>query len=390
MSATKEQTSHVFETAVKDVFHCGFLSEIEVLEAGVIVAQDTQGWDEVFSQLAERLPGILMPSKNDAGGVWICGGGKSNPAPHGIIVSRDAYSRTLAARECLRDLGVLGTMLPKPLFSVGACARALLAWAFTEPMTYEPSCETLLETIEFGFHACKPGRYVGTEPRTIRNPAPKNLDDAATDVPNPAHKPPVVLWDVKSYYYNMISRLPSVRVSVFRNAIKFWNLRPDERARWRDVLDAVRDNKPLRNTIAGACLGSLKPSPAFTSAPDKKCPGEPGTVRRIAVPGSPGPFRAAGLLVVRSGYELCQRQYIDTDAVYGTIDSVANGGTRPKVWESVGLTATIKAGGNAEVCHRGSYRIGAFQTKPYATGSRIAAPKDAGEPPVVLFYKKWL
>jgi len=398
---SKAQTATAFETAVTDVFHCGFLSEIQTLEPGVIVAQDTQGWDEVFSQLAERLPGILMPSKNDAGGVWICGGGKTNPAPHGIIVSRDAYSRTLAARECLRDLGVIGTMLPKPLFSVGSCARALLAWTFTEPMAYEPACETLLDGIEFGFHACKPGRYVCNEPRTVPNPNPTDLDDAATAVPNPAYRAPVVLWDVKSYYYNMISRLPSVRVSVFRNAIKFWNLRPDERARWRDVLDAVRDNKPLRNTIAGACLGSLKPSLAFTSAPDKNTsignrgdspstPNQTGTVRRITVPGSPGPFRAAGLLVVRSGYELCQRQYIDTNSVYGTIDSVANSGTRPKVWESVGLTATIKAGGNGEICHRGSYRIGAFQTKPYATGSRIAAPKDAGEPPATLFYKKWL
>jgi len=225
----------------------------------------------------------------------------------------------------------------------------------------------------------------------VPNPNPTDLEDAATAVPNPAYRAPVVLWDVKSYYYNMISRLPSVRVSVFRNAVKFWNLRPDERARWRDVLDAVRDNKPLRNTIAGACLGSFKPSLAFTSAPDKKASTtETGTVRRIAVPGSAGPFRAAGLLVVRSGYELCQRQYIDSNSVYGTIDSIANSGTRPKVWESVGLTATVKAGGNAEVCHRGSYRIGAFQTKPYATGSRIAAPKDAGEPPAILFYKKWL
>ena len=378
------RTGKAFTDAVGDMFQCGFLSEYQILEPGVVVAQDTQGWDEVFSGLAERLPGILMPSKNDSGGVWICGGGKTNPPPHGIIISRDAYTHTLAARECLRDLGVIGTMLPKPLFSVGSCARALLAWAFTEPH-YEPSSERLLDGITFGFHACKPGRYICREPRTIPNPAPADLTDSAVEVPNPAHKPPIILWDVKSYYYNLICRLPSMRVSTYRNALKFWNARPDERARWRDVLEAVRDNKPLRNSLAGACLGSLKPSPAFTSAN-----AVPGTVRRISVPGSPGPFRAAGLLVVRSGYELCQRQFIETDSVYGTIDSVANSGARPRVWESVGLTATVRAGGNAEICHRGSYRIGVFQTKPYAQGSRSVVPVAPTEPPGVLFYKQWL
>jgi len=192
-------------------------------------------------------------------------------------------------------------------------------------------------------------------------------------------------------------RLSTLRVTVDEGGnLVFFGMRSYERDKFNDVLDAVEDNKPIRNSLAGAAAGSLKSALSFTSSrPNKKTDPTgfdewvPGKVRAIYTPGTPGPFRGAGLLLVATGAELCYQEALTTGAVYATIDSVALTEGEPKIWKSHGLTVEPKASGTAEFCHRGSYRVGEFQTKNYANGDRDYQATER-KPVPLLYTKQWL
>jgi hypothetical protein len=171
-----------------------------------------------------------------------------------------------------------------------------------------------------------------------------------------------------------------MRLSLLRDGtVLFHRHTADEWAKWLDTLSVVRDNKLLRNALVGCSLGRSGGTPFWHN-------GE----RKLAR-GRHGHLRAAGLLVVRSAYELCRIAAEQTDAFYANIDSViCNECAFPHIWESVGLTVREQANGHAHICGRGIYEIGGKQTKWYSLGSRFALPEPRSPLPERLFYRQWI
>ena len=378
-----------FFRAILTLDALGMLKGTQELDRGIYVSGETIGWVGVAYELAKLLPGTFRP--NVSGGVnWYNG---SN-GPHGVIVCWNSFKGVMASREVYRSM-VPRQETDDAVWSTGAVARRLLSYC-AEPMPYESTAERFISRHPYGYHECDPGVYDTPENPYIANP-PRNLFDEPMPISNPRYSDAVTLYDVKSYYYHMLKRLSTLRIAVASDdTIQTFPMRPSERDKWKDLLDAVEENKPLRNTLCGAATGSLKWSVAYTSSrpnqrkdPEGYAKWKPGTVREVMFPGKPGVFRAAGLLVVATGAELCYTQALTADAIYATIDSVALRSGRPTVWESYGFTVNVKARGNADICHRGSYRIGQLQTVHYADGDReyYGSPRI---PVPSLYAKQWL
>lgn len=405
-----EANAGKFALAVWDLYQCGFLQDVTQYEPGVFIARDTVGWNEVARQLAERLPGGVIPAKGAGGIVWINGGGKNNPPPHGVIMNADKAEKILVSHMVAKSLGALDGV-NRPVYSQGSLARMILKWVIPKGVRYEPECEKFLDGVKFGYHCCFPGKYVSHETQ-YKMTAPRHLFDEFADTPyvNPNYEPALTLYDVDAYYYTMISRLQSLRVAPMYGKAWFGSMSPDEEARFKDAMQAIGETKILRNSLAGGMLGGTKPGLAYTASkpkrptyyskmtPEKQAECDkaiaawvPGTVRRYKIPPIEGVARAAGLLVVRSGYELCREEAMQAGAKYAIIDSVVcTAGNAPRVWERHGFSVSKKASGDGELCHRGSYRVGRRITVPYGRESREYTPIDYGNQPPVLYYKSWL
>lgn len=365
---------HRFNAAVFGLVDCGFLQNIVPVGENAFTATETQGWRTAAYEAAGELPGFIRPYAS-GGFCWQLGANIG-----GIVMPPNQHAKVLAARQVVRE--VTGDVsAEQKLWTVGACSRALLRFV-GEKEVYTKSVERIMNGRAYGYHECTPGRYTTQEDSWAVDKR-RDLFDEPMHYPNPAYIAPVTLYDVKSYYYDMLCRLPSLRININRQErIRFFPMLPDNRERWIDVLHAIADNKQLRNSIAGSMTGSVKTSVAFTSS------GAGGT-RTINVPGAPGMFRSAGLLVVATGAELCYAQCASTDSVYSSVDSVAiRGAGTPDVWTRHGFTTEVKCAGDAHIIGRGCYKIGQFATKPYKnTPMEIAVPRV----PVAQGYtKQWL
>lgn len=372
-----------WRAAVKDVENCGFIGRVEEIAPCVHVAMTGEhGWGAVASLLADHLPGQLLPLPH--GGIgWKCGG----HALAGNIIATDDLDAVLAGRWCVRQLtDASWDSIP---WTLGGLARKLLTWA-ADPgaMKYKPSAyaEELLFNDE---HKRRCGKLA-------RRPFGRSADDDADrlnqrDVQyhdcTPGVYSQAYMWDVDSYYWRLLGRLRSLRVQITPRGLQWLDFTPDERARWKDVLEATREERVLRNSLWGKSLGTYKPMLSYSRG------GEVGKPTQTNIPGHPGPFRSAALLVARSGSELCQLQSLAVGSVYSTVDSVTVlDGSRPRLWESLGFECERKGDGTeAEICHLGSWRVsGNKATKPYIKGERDPGPVPPGVPPARLWYKEWL
>lgn len=371
---------HTFGTAVLELADCGFIDidSLQGLDDNVFACTvSNHGFAACARELAYLLPGQLRPLKGGRGLVWING----RNGPHGVLIEWEGFRSTMEARETLAKL------VPGPYpWTVGSCAKKLIKH-IGDKQPYEKAMEWLLDGVTYGYHECTPGRYSNQIPRFV--PSGEVQRDlfhvTRREIPNPDYKPAVTMFDVKGYYYQMLRMVPSLYWDVYPTSARGMLMGPETKAAWKDVLDCVEPCKILRNSLAGAFAGSLKPGSAFTRDLDT------GGVKEIITPGSPGPFRALGLLLVRSGVELCHREALTHNAIYATIDSVSLlGDAVPTVWQSFGFTVEKKAAGNAEICHRGSYKIGKTQTRNYANGDReYYAVERVPEIPV-QYHRSWL
>lgn len=336
--------------AVRDVHDCGWLSEPYEVARGVWAAQPTaHGWRAAAYELAARLPGQVWPGRRSVS--WVCGAN----GPHGRLLDPGDVPAIREAQDTLADLGLRDEMP----WSLGRIARALLTWA-VPPERCPANTDHLLEGIEVGYHDCRPGEY-----------------------------PQAQMWDVHSYYYTLLERAPSPRVQVGRSGSVHWGaLTTEERARWRQMLAVVDRQKVLRNSLVGTAMGAKGKRVVFVR--DKE---RPGRALRVPVSLPGGPYRGLGLLIVRTGYELCHAAACETDSIYSTIDSVCFVGqsTRgPKAWESLGFECAVKAGGAADIRRRGCWRVGHAQTVPYAREYRMPVGVPRPGPPPFLVWKEWL
>ena len=133
-------------------------------------------------------------------------------------------------------------------------------------------------------------------------------------------------------------------------------------------------------------MGKLGKCVAYTA--DKE---RPGKAKRLEFNAGPGPFRQAGLLVVRSAWELCCQASHEEKSVYSTVDCVVtNKETPPAAWVSVGFPWSVKATGPAVICGRGCWRVGHRATKGYRAGWRYTCEAERQQMPAIVYYRNWL
>ena len=229
------------------------------------------------------------------------------------------------------------------------------------------NADLLLDGIEYGYHECSPGTY-----------------------PDAAH------YDVSGYYYYMMSELPSLRLTVTTERVIFETMLPDEWERWREVLAGIHPHKGLRNSLAGAAAGSTwkegrERAVAYArvkgGAPVHK--GDPHPTYSFELPLLTGPFRAAGLLVVRTGYEKTLETCRQNNTIYSNIDSVICLPPYTPSWERYGFTVRQDATGAAHILGRGNWRVGGRKTLNYGSGQGTETPAPAAIMPTVQ-YGTWL
>jgi len=300
-----------------------------------LTAEAPMGWPFVAQRLSAVLGGQWWPKVN--GVTWLLG------RQCRWLIEEDSLADIRAAREVCAFLGV------DQAWSVGGCARRLLK--FVGPSMHREACrERLLNQISLGYHDCQPGEHTYAR-----------------------------LWDVSGCYFNLLSRLPCLRCTIVRDGVLWHQWLPDEASRWRDVLEASRHAKVLRNALWGCALGRVEAGDCYIR----------GELRKIV--GSSGPFRAAALLVGRSAWELCRLASIETAAVYSQTDSVITPrDVAPTAWASVGLDTVVQASGAADIRRRGVYRVGSKETYWYHEGSRFEEVAERPREPSERWYDRWL
>lgn len=346
---------------------CGFLANVQRLDDTAFSADFPEhGPLACGRELARNLPGFCVVSPGPLGGIsWVNG----RNGPHGNIVRSATVAKVKSSREIVEAVTGL-----KPKWSVGGNARQLLTW-IGPPQDYSRAHERLLwdispefndgkRPIPYGYHECSPGLYPCGE-----------------------------YHDVSGYYYDMFCRLPSLYVGeVTKTRITFLPMDADTTARWYAVKDAVRHDKSIRNTLAGCAAGSVRSSderPLMAFSRNK----ETGGTKCYRLPQRPGPFRAVGLLMVRTGVELTLAQcaYLGGECVYSNVDcTITTTKQSMGIWLYHGFRVPPPTTGATEVCHRGSWCVGVRHTAPYHDGDREYITRERGTMPKTLYHRQWL
>lgn len=336
-----------------------------------------EGWNAVAEEIAAQLGGIGRPSASKTGASW-----QRGPVVSGNLIDPGLYPAVLAAQ------GVVRSLVPDaPLkWTLGGCSRQLFAYVgesqetnirteFQTPWAnalryMPPACDRLLEGIEYGYHECAPGLYDYAE-----------------------H------WDVSGYYYEMMRRARSIRLIVYEGGFEWVGMPPDEWKRWQEVLTAVAPHKPLRNSLAGAAAGStfgvgeqqIGYSRVKGSLPPGK--GEGYTTKCFPFESGPGPFRAFGLLLVRTGYEKTFQECRQNNTIYANIDCVICTPDRKPVWEKFDLPVLNAHKGETHIIARGNWQCGnnpKDKTKNYGAGEAVETPVAGRTDPLLVEYGTWL
>lgn len=215
-------------------------------------------------------------------------------------------------------------------YSVPANARLLLDWVgVTDPRPYE----NFMRDVSWLYQKCSPGTL-------------------------PSGK----LFDVKSCYASILSRMPSPLLTVYKGRVIFIPLAKGQRDRWKQVVKAIQLHKGLRNSFVGSMAGV---------SPSGKGLYVYHFGERIPAKGLTGPLRSAALLVARTAYELCADAVEESRAVYANTDCVITEYSHcPRAWEKHGLTVRLVAEGKTDIRAMGCYQVGEKKTKPYLLGEK--------------------
>lgn len=315
-------------------------------------------WAAIAAKFSMQLPGIVMPTRN--GIIWICGGN----GPHGVLLSNapvnpdapnqgSALDHVIDSRRALLDAGYKGVIG----WTMGGMSKRLLKHV-CEPQFCPDIAEKIVEGINPGYYRCIPGVY----------------DNA-------------FLYDVSSYYYTFLTMLDAPNRSLVcapgLMSITWGKWKDGEREKYRQVLAAVKHCKALRNSLVGAAQGTTEGRKCYTRT-------ETGGYRSFVLRGKRGPFRGLGLLIVRCGYELTQREALTNGAIYSIIDSVILTHSEPSVWPSYGFYVDRQAQGQTEIVGKANYKIGPVQKVLYRQGYRHSEKVDADKPARFSYVDAWL
>lgn len=303
---------------------------------GLWTAFPTRSWADVARWYSLRLGGQWWPKET---GVTWCLGRKVQ-----WMVEPRQVQAIVGAREIVQSFGLdCG-------YSVGSAARVLLRHCGDPQYHYKNS---LLLTRDTGdaYVECAPGLY-----------------------------PDATLYDCKSYYYTILRRLPTWRLSVtLAGKLQFHDNYPGEEDRRNAVLDAVGTHKLLRNALVGCMVGRQGGSPYYYRG------------KLLRHRGGPGLFRGAGLLVRRVAWELAQRASIETDSRLSNTDCVVTApGQYPGVWDDYGLVVERRYEGDADICCPVIYKVGPHETTWYQRGSRFRQASPRPAIPTLSYVDTWM
>lgn len=302
---------------------------------GVWSGECRRSWAEAARWLSESQGGMWFPGQH--GVTWVCG------KQVGRLMTPAYIALVDECRRVALDLGV------DMADSVGGVARNLLAWVGEGQYPYK------------GLLQAHQGRYCGYHDVT-----PGRWDHG-------------IKWDVKSCYYSLLGRLPSIRCHQGPRGPVWHEMAADEWDRWRRVLDAVGGCKPLRNTLWGVMGGGVGQIPAY-------CRG-----RLIHKRSRLGPYRPAALTVGRAAYELCWIASHQVGSVLSHTDSVVSvDGSIPTVYEDCGLTLRVEAEGETEVFSSASARVGLWASYYHKRGSTYEQPQPRADLSPGLRCWRWL
>lgn len=291
------------------------------------------------------LAGVARRLSLEGGQVW-CGAGGSLCWVLGRhrawLLREELEGVTLRARSVVEGLGL------EPSPTVGGCARALLSWVGS-PRGYQGEGAWLMRGADWHYFRVEAGRYARQW-----------------------------LLDIDGAYYQMLCRMPSPAVHCWRDgSVRFGGVSGRQLQRWWAVLDAVRGEKVLRNSLIGVGAGREDGAWVWVG----------GEVREVRLPADG--WRVLAWLVVRTVYELCGAgcgevggRYANTDCVIGDVGRV------PSCWERYGVRWSVRAEGDAEVYGVGVYRVGEVCTEWYRLGHRPLSSVRTPPPPLV--YARWL
>lgn len=261
------------------------------------------------------------------------------------FTSDDAFDRLNDARGIAKE--VTGERIG---YSTGAAARALLKWA-VEKCPAQDENRGILYQGQVAYHDCDPGVY-----------------------------PECELLDMKSCYYQLFFRLPTLKMTVAKNGyIIRHNMTKDEQFKLDIVRQAIKEHKTLRNSVWGTSLGSLNRGTFHLNGVEK------------VSPSFCGPFQNAALIVARMAWELCNAASWECNAFYSKTDGIiAPDGAAPVTWEKYGINYDTKARGDADIRAENIYRVGNKRTGWFTDWGKWREKKPRIEPPKRLYVSEWL
>lgn len=328
--------THKVHKALRYAECLGLLSYQSKYNARAFMATPLKGWRALAECLTKQCGGLIWIGGNNV--TWTFG------RIAVWIFSSDALEKISEARDIVWD--VTGTQCG---WSYGQCARTLLKFIGAEHQSFNTEL-FLPKNIEYGYHDCAPGVY-----------------------------PYASLWDVRSCYFSLLRRLPSLQVTPTSEGLIWHACEDDAMARFREVTEAIGEHKILRNSIVGCMIGKIEPGTVCTRTGWKT----------LTTP--PGKYCNTGLLIVRSAWELCREASEETDSVYSVVDCVVSTKQKkPESWERVGLETRLQEYGSAEIQGFGLYRVGNKQTKLLNPNLFIPMPQERAVAPELCYNKEWL
>jgi hypothetical protein len=299
-------------------------------------ATSRDGWARACQSMSLLGGGQWWPK--ETGLTWCMG------RRHIWVVEPSQVPGILAARAIVTALGL------ECGYSIGSAARALLRFVGPAQYHYKSSLALTAETGD-AYIECHPGQYLNS-----------------------------CLYDCKSYYYSLLRRLPTWRVTVRSSGgLRLHGTFSGEDDRRVVVLDRVCSHKLLRNALIGCMVGRQTGSPYYHKG-DRK-------LHR----GGPGLFRGAGLLIRRTAWELTRRASVQTDSKLSNTDCVlSQDGLYPEEWDRYGLVVEQRLEGDAEVCAPTIYRVGSHLTVWYGKGSRFMDAQPRPALPSREYVDEWL
>lgn len=187
-------------------------------------------------------------------------------------------------------------------------------------------------------------------------------------------------YDVKSCYYSLWCRLKSLYPLPINGKVGWGRQSDAVTERFHKANSAIAEHKKLRNILVGCAVGSQRPF--FAVAQDGKWQ------KRKAIQGR---FSGAGMLIVRSAYEMCREVADSSYSYHSAVDSVIVGPqANLSAWADSGMTVRMKASGDTDVKAWAAFKCGEHVSTPYDPNMYYCRADAMPKAPEYTYFRSWL